>query len=123
MPRKTTDPVARAERVATAWKRFHPEKQFFGLTLAQFDEALRPSREVRVELTEIASRRRLLLHRRRTSDNSFRATLVGVVHAVRGDPDVGENDPMYASMGYVTRGRRRKPGRKKKKKAPARARG
>jgi hypothetical protein len=41
--------------------------------------------------------------------------LQGVVHAVRGDPEVGEEDPMYSSMGYVSKFRRRKPGRKRKK--------
>jgi len=115
MPRKTKDLVARAERVARAWKLFHPEKTFFGRTLDAFVETFRPCREVRVALANIASEKRVLLHRRRNNDNAFRPLLINIVHAVRGDPDVGENDPMYASMGYVAKNRRRKPGRKKKK--------
>ena len=115
MPRKTLDLVARAERLAGAWQRCHPEKVFFGLTLDAFIEAFKPSREARVGLAALASQRRVLLHRRRNSDNSFRPKLIGVVHSIRGDPDVGEDDPMYVSMGYVPKSRRRKPGRKKKK--------
>jgi hypothetical protein len=115
MPRKTLDLVARAERLAGAWQRCHPEKVFFGLTLDAFIEALKPSREARTGLAALTSQRRVLLHRRRNSDNSFRPLLMGVVHAVRGDPDVGEDDAMYSSMGYVSMSRRRKPGRKKKK--------
>ncbi len=115
MPRKTKDLVARAERIAGAWKRSHPQKTFSGLTLNAFVDAFRTCREVRLELAEMISRRRVLLQRRRNSDNSFKPMLMGVVHAVRGDPDVGEDDPMYSSMGYVSASRRRKPGRKKKK--------
>ena len=119
MPRKTKDLLARAERIAGAWNRCHPGKVFSGLTLDAFMEAFRPCREVRKELADIALRRRILLQRRRNSDGSFRPLLIGVVHSVRGDPDVGEDDPMYSSMGYVPKSRRRKPGRKRKK-APAR---
>jgi hypothetical protein len=115
MPRKAKDLVARAERIAGAWKRCHPQRKFSGLTLAAFVEAFKPCREARAELADIASRRRIVLQRRRTADLSFSAVLNSVVHSVRGDPEVGENDPMYGSMGYVTKSRRRKPGRKKKK--------
>jgi hypothetical protein len=115
MPRKSKDLVARAERIVRAWKMSHPEKTFFGRTLDAFVETLRPCREVRVKLANIASEKRVLLTQRRNYDNAFRPLLINIVHAVRGDPDVGENDPMYASMGYVAKNRRRKPGRKKKK--------
>ena len=114
MPRKQKDLVARAERIASAWKSHHPHRTFFGLTLDAFIEAFEPCRDVRTELKAIASRTTFLLRRRRTSDNAFKPTLAGVVHAVRGDPEVGENDPMYASMGYVMKIRRRKPGRKRR---------
>ena len=121
MPRKTNDLVARAERIAGAWQRCHPNKAFFGLTVDAFIGAFKPSREARTALAALVSQRRVLLHRRRNSDSSFRPMLIGVVHSVRGDPDVGEDDPMYSSMGYVPKSRRRKPGRKKKK-VPARQR-
>ena len=123
MPRKTRDLVARGERTAAAWKRCHPRKTFSGLTLDEFIEALKPSREVREELQANATLRRILLQRRRISDSALKSTLMGVVHSVRGDPDVGESDPMYASMGYIPPSRRRKPGRKKKPRATARAGG
>lgn len=117
MPRKTNDLVARAERIADAWKNFHPKKIFCGLTLNEFIEAFKPSREMRMELREMASHRRMLLIRRRSSDSAFRPRLLGVVHAVRGDPDVGENDPMYSAMGYIQKRRRRRPGPKRKRPA------
>ncbi len=94
MPRKTKDLVARAERIAGAWKRSHPQKTFSGLTLNAFVDAFRTCREVRLELAEMISRRRVLLQRRRNSDNSFKPMLMGVVHAVRGDPDV-RPDPLF----------------------------
>jgi hypothetical protein len=42
------------------------------------------------------------------------ATLLRVIHAVRGDAEVGEDSAMYDAMGYTAKGRRRKPGPKKK---------
>jgi len=119
MPRKKNDLVSRAERVANAWKSYHPQKAFFGLTLDAFMEAFKPCREARRELKGMASRRRLLQYQRRTSDQAFKPLLAGVVYSVRGDPDVGEDDPMYSAMGYVSRLRRRKPGRKRKARAAA----
>jgi hypothetical protein len=46
--------------------------------------------------------------------SALRPLLNGVVNAVRGDRDVGENSAMYTLMGYVPKSRRRKPGRNKK---------
>jgi hypothetical protein len=123
MPRKARDLPARAERIADAWRRFFPEKTFSGLTLEQFRETLKPCREVRVELAQLASQRKILLFRRRKLDLAGHPVLLRVVHAVRADPEVGEDDPMYAAMGYVPRNRRRKPGRKRKANAPPRTAG
>jgi hypothetical protein len=114
MPRKARDLVSQAEKIANAWAKFFPKKTFSGLTLEQFRETFKPLREVRAQLAELASQRKMLLFRRQRLDMAGRPVLQRVVHAVRGDPEVGEDDAMYGSMGYVTRHRRRKPGRKKK---------
>ncbi len=120
MPRKARDLAARADRIADAWKRNFPGKTFSGLTLEQFRETFNPCREVRVELAQLAWQRKTLLMRRRKVDLAGDPVLLRVVHAVRADPEVGENSPMYSAMGYVPKFRRRKPGRKKKAKASPR---
>ena len=117
MPRKDTDLVAQAMRIIDAWKRSFPTKTFSALTLAQFEEVIQPARAVRVELADLVKRTRVNRVRRLTLDRSLRPVLQRLVHAVRGDPGVGENSAMYASMGYVMKRRRRKPGRKKKRSA------
>jgi hypothetical protein len=114
MPRKARDLASRAERIADAWSRFFPKKTFSGLTLEQFRETFKPCREVRWELAQLASQRRILLFRRRKHDSAGQPILLRVVHAVRADPEIGEDGAMYGAMGYVPRNRRRKPGRKKK---------
>jgi hypothetical protein len=123
MPRKARDLAARADRIADSWQRFFPTKTFSGLTLEQFRETVKPCREVRVELARLALQRRTLLFRRRKHDLAGHPVILRIVNAVRADPEVGEDSPMYSAMGYVPRHRRRKPGRKRKANASPRAAG
>jgi hypothetical protein len=67
-----------------------------------------------VKLAQQARERKDLLFRRRRLDDEIRPLLQRIVHAVRADPEVGENSAMYTSMGYLPKYRRRKPGRKRK---------
>ena len=121
MPRKKKDFMAHVERVAGAWKKFFPEKTFSGFTLAQFLQEVDPCRVVRVELEGLARQTKMFLYRRRTLDRKLKPALLRVVHAVRGDPDVGDDSPMYSAMGYVPRSRRR-PGRKRKRRVGEKSR-
>lgn len=121
MPRKAQDLAAKAERFASAWNEYFPEKTFSGFTLEEFRETFKPCREVRVRLAELASERKHLIFRRRKHDTEMRPIFLRVVHAVRGDPEVGEDSPMYGAMGYILRHRRRKPGRKRKARVSGRA--
>jgi hypothetical protein len=73
---------------------------------------------VRKELLEIARRTKVLRIRFQNVDRAARPDIQRVVHAVRGDPDVGDDSPMYASMGYVRKSKRKK--RRRKPKAAAR---
>lgn len=123
MPRKTKDLAAQADRIASAWQRFFPNKTFSGLTLEEFREAFKPCREVRLALVQLATETKLARFRRRKLDLTGRPVLLRVIHAVRADPDVGEDSSMYSAMGYTAKGRRRKPGPKKKAKASATADG
>jgi hypothetical protein len=118
MPRKALDLATHAERIAAAWGRSYPAKTFSDLTLEQFRATFKPCRDVRVELTQQARERKRLLFRRQQLDDEIRPILQRIVHAVRADPEVGENSAMYSSMGYVPKYRRRKPGRKRKTASP-----
>jgi hypothetical protein len=114
MPRKEKDLLVQGDRIAGAWERNHPNKTFSGLTLAAFRELLAPCRAVRKELADIALRTKILRIRFRNVDREVRPAILRVVHSVRGDPDVGEDSPMYGSMGYVPRSKRKKRRRKAK---------
>jgi hypothetical protein len=121
MPRKRTDLVAKAACIIDAWRKSFPTKRFSGMTLAEFEEMVRPSRAVRAELEEITKTTKILRIRRRTLDQALRPGIQRVVYAVRGDPEAGENSAMYLQMGYVAKRRRRKPGPKKKAKVRGKA--
>jgi len=114
MPRKEKDLLVQGDRIADAWERHYPRKIFSGLTLEAFRQILAPCRAVRKELADIAQRAKILRFRFRNVDREARPAIQRVVHSVRGDPDVGEDSPMYGSMGYVPKSKRKKRRRKTK---------
>jgi hypothetical protein len=116
MPRKKADLVAQAARIIKAWKSSFPTKRFSTLTVAEFEKLVQPAQQLRTELEALARRMSFLRGTRRAIDLELRPNVHRVVHAVRGDPDAGENSAMYSLMGYVTKRKRRKPGRKRAKK-------
>ena len=117
MPRKEKDLLVQGDKIAGAWERNHPKKAFSGLTLEAFRQILAPCRAVREELIDVSLRGKFLRQRLYNVDREARPAILRVVHSVRGDPDVGEDSPMYSSMGYVPKSKRKKRRRKAKAKA------
>lgn len=87
--------------VAEAWSSVCPTKSFFGMTLEQFNEALKPSYDFRVEIAETQKRLKSLNAKCKDADAAAIKLTKNIVHAVKADPTEGENSPLYAAMGYV----------------------
>ena len=94
-------PLMSISTVAEGWSSVSPSKSFFGLTVDQYKEAVKPSYDIRAEIAETQKRLKSLIARRDDADAAALKLTKNVVHAVKADPTEGENSPLYAAMGYV----------------------
>jgi len=107
-PKKT---IGRIADVTHIWATMRPTKSFSGLTLEQFREAVKPSHDVRGEITELEGRLQAAVTRRQAADAASLKVVKRVINSVRSDPEEGEDGEVYSAMGYVresARGRNRK---------------
>lgn len=100
MPSSNT-PLDKIEKLIQAWESHDPKATFSGMTLDKFKEAVKPSRDVRQELSEVATRTVGLKAKRAAADVTSRATVDRVVAGVRGDPAHGPDSAMWAAMGFT----------------------
>ena len=87
--------------VAEAWSSLCPEKSFFGMTLGQYKESVKPCYDLRAEIAETQKRLKSLNAKCKDADAAALKLTKNVVQAVKADPTEGENSPLYAAMGYV----------------------
>ncbi len=87
--------------VTDAWSSVRPEKSFFGITVDQFKEAVKPCYAIREEIAETQKRLKSLMAQCKDADTSALKLTKNIVHAVKADPTEGEDSPLYAAMGYV----------------------
>ena len=87
--------------VTDAWSSLCPTKSFFGMTLDQYKEAVKPCYDIRAEIAETRKRLESLTAKCSDADAAALKLTKNVVQAVKADPTEGENSPLYAAMGYV----------------------
>ncbi len=87
--------------VTEAWSSVSPTKSFFGMTLDQYKESVKPCYDFRVEIAETQKRLKSLNAKCKDADAAALQLTKNIVHAVKADPTEGENSPLYAAMGYV----------------------
>lgn len=109
MPMSSKHTLAKLDTVTQAWSRLRPGKTFAGLTLEQYLAAIKPSHDVRDEITESEVRLQSSQARRATVDEQSLKVAQRVVNAVKADPEEGDDGELYVAMGYV-RKRDRKTG-------------
>ncbi len=94
-------PLMSIGTVTEAWSSVSPTKSFFGMTVDQYKEAVKPCYDIRAEIAETQRRLKSLIAKRNDADAAALKLTKNVVHAVKADPTEGENSPLYAAMGYV----------------------
>jgi hypothetical protein len=86
-----------------AWGRLRPDKKFWGYTLEEFDKVTAPSAATRKEVAQAEALLQEAMARRDDADKVSQKALMGVVDAVRGDREEGQDGELYIAMGYVAR--------------------
>jgi hypothetical protein len=120
MPNSPKNTAERIEKMINGWRAHAPEKSFGGMTLAQFEAAVEPSRAARRKIEELDAQRADAVIERDTADEAFDAKSKFVVAGVLADPTEGPDSALYEAFGY-TRTSERKSGltRKGTKQTPA----
>lgn len=114
MARKSpADKLALIRKVISAWGDLAPDAVFHGLTLHQFRKAALPSLRAHREIEVLKRRLRRAIERRNAADARTMRLVRGIVFGVIGHEDHGEDSALYAAMGYVRKGARRKRRSKK----------
>jgi hypothetical protein len=103
---KTSKPIESINSVIQSWSSNSPMKAFFGMTLDQYREAVKPSFDIRGEIAETQKRLKGLMAKRDDADAASTRLTQNVVQSVKADPTEGENSPMYSAMGYVRKSER-----------------
>ena len=97
-PKRTAQKL---QSVIDAWTTLRPTKSFSGMTLEQFKTKVHPSLALRDQLVTLRTQAVDSLVQRHLTDDASMAAAQLVVNAVKGDPEEGEDGPLYAAMGYV----------------------
>ena len=93
-------------KVANAWESLRPAKSFAGMTLADFQAAVKPSLDARATITDLENQLQAAEVERDKADKISLAKVQLVVNAVKGDPAEGEDGELYETMGYVRKSAR-----------------
>jgi hypothetical protein len=97
------DLYSRIQVATKAWGRLRRDKKFWGYTLEEFKAVTAPSAETRKEVAQAEAQLQEALARRDEADKLSQKALMGVVNAVKGDREEGEDGELYIAMGYVAR--------------------
>ena len=101
MPVNPKGNIEKLERIENAWRTLAPEKEFGGMTLAQYTEFVNACRNARNTIGELENQVKEAMNFRDSSDEIGLAKAKLVKNGVLGDPTEGENSALYEAMGYI----------------------
>ena len=87
------------------------------MTLAEFEVKSKEPLDVRKDLGDARTKVSGLILKRDQADDTHNEDLILIAHAIRADKDLGEDSPLYRSLGFVPKSERKK--RRRKGKSPA----
>ena len=87
--------------IVDAWATMCPEETFFGHSLEQYREKMKPVSDVRAEIAELDVRWTGVMAKRTDIDAEATRLSRNIIRSVRAHPKYGEDSPVYATMGYT----------------------
>ena len=106
----TMSPSKIQEKIDTtrnAWEQIASGKSFGGMTLAQFQTAIAPSRAARDLIDDLQDQMTQAINQRQTADDTSLEKIQLVVNGVLADPTEGPNGSLYEAMGYTRKSERK----------------
>jgi hypothetical protein len=111
--KKIRDPLFRLESISDAWSSVRPEAVFFGFALDQYRDGIKPSYDIRADITALKKKLKDAIAKKKDIDAASLLLAKNIVHAVKADPKEGENSTLYATMGFVRTSERAGKGRRR----------
>jgi len=119
MAKYTTATVSqRRDQFLSSWQEFAPDVTFAGISLAQFEEESKKPLDVRKDMADATTKLKGLMLKRDKADASLNDEVILIAHAIRGNPEFGEDCEFYRSLGFIPKSERKKATQGRKKAAP-----
>lgn len=119
MAKQTNQSLSRRrEQFVSSWRQHAPEATFANRSLAEFEAETATAMEVRERIDRAQNELAGLIGERKNVDLVMNDLMILIAHAVRGNPEFGENSPLYRALGFVPKNER-KSGLKRNPAPPA----
>jgi hypothetical protein len=102
----------------SSWEEYAQNKSFAGMTLAEFEVKSKEPLDVRKDLGDARTKVSGLILKRDKADDSLNEDLILIAHAIRADTELGEDCPLYRSLGFVPKSERKRARRSAESPAP-----
>ena len=89
------------------------------MSLAEFEVKSKEPLDVRKDLADARTKVNGLILKRDKADDTHNEDLLLIAHAIRADKDLGEDSPLYRSLGFVPKSERRTGRRRRNSTAPS----
>lgn len=97
-----------------AWKDLAPTKTIGDMTFQQTEDALKPSFDIRKEITAGENLQLSRINARETADKNSLKLVNRLINAIKADAELGEDSDLYEAVGYVRASERRTGKRRSK---------
>jgi hypothetical protein len=106
MQRPTKDPATRVSEVAGGWAKVRPNKMLWGIAREEYQQRVKPYTDALAEVADLEAQLEHAKAKRDLASKPAMKITKCIVNAVKGDPEEGEDGPLYAAMGYVPESQR-----------------
>jgi hypothetical protein len=107
--------------ITNAWTSLAPTATFAGMTLVQYQAAVKPSLDARLTIIGLEEQMTDAITNRDKMDVTSEGINQKVVKAVVGDVNYGDDSALYEAMGYIRKSQRKTGLSRKSKTAAAKA--
>lgn len=104
----STELTRKRAQFLSSWAEYAHDKSFAGMTLAEFEVKSKEPLDVRKELGDARTKVSGLILKREKADDTLIEDLLLIAHAIRADKDIGEDSPLYRSLGFVPKSERKR---------------
>jgi hypothetical protein len=99
--------IDRIEDIRAAWRALAPDSKFAGMTLEEFEAAVKPPETLRAEIKALEKQLEGKKTARSDADKAAGAILELVIDSLRGTPGFGRDSDLYRACGYVRKSERK----------------